>query len=55
MDKICQKCGKKFQCLGTEKCWCNFIKIADEKLEHLKLYSDDCFCEKCLLTNTDIK
>jgi len=55
MNKICKKCGKKFRCLGTEQCWCNLIKIGDEKLKQLKLYSDDCLCEKCLLTNSDKK
>ena len=55
MDKICQKCGKKFQCQGNQECWCNFIKIEDKKLEYLKLSGDDCFCEECLSTNTGVK
>lgn len=50
MYKICSGCGKKFQCIGTEKCWCYQIKISDERLAELRSCHDDCFCKKCLLS-----
>ena len=50
MDKICQACGNKFHCLGTEECWCHEYKLSSKRLEELKLSSSDCYCEKCLLS-----
>ncbi|MGI0021737.1 MAG: cysteine-rich CWC family protein [Nitrososphaeraceae archaeon] len=48
MEKICQGCGEKFQCLGNEECWCHSIELKNTKLSRLKSLGDDCFCEKCL-------
>lgn len=54
MEKICQKCGTKFECLANEKCWCNEIKLADAQFLESKSCYDDCFCKKCLVSN-DVK
>ena len=48
MQKICQNCGKKFECLRTNACWCNEIKLPKEYLTYLRSCSDDCFCKDCL-------
>ena len=50
MEKICQGCGKRFNCIGTEKCWCNTIKISDEKKLELQSCYNECFCQECLLS-----
>lgn len=51
MNKICQGCGKKFQCVGNEKCWCYDIRLKDSQILELKSYGNDCFCKNCLLAN----
>ena len=50
MEKICRECNKKFDCLGTEKCWCYSIKITYERSKELKSCHDDCFCKECILS-----
>lgn len=52
MYNICPGCGKKFQCLGTEECWCHKIKLSDVTRKELRSSCSDCFCEKCLLSKS---
>jgi hypothetical protein len=49
MQKICHGCGKKFECFGTNTCWCHEIEVTKEQLTDLRTSSNDCFCKDCLL------
>lgn len=52
MYNTCPGCGKKFQCLASEECWCHKIKLSDATRLKLKSTCSDCFCEKCLLSKS---
>ena len=61
LKKNCELCGNTFSCQSDEKsCWCEKIKPDSKKLDVIKNFGQDCFCENCMneidksqLTNLD--
>lgn len=46
--KICPKCGKAFECLHNENCWCLGYEVSPENLEILRKEYENCLCPDCL-------
>ncbi|HOZ30968.1 MAG TPA: cysteine-rich CWC family protein [Bacteroidales bacterium] len=48
MMKICERCGKEFECLGSDDCWCGKLEIPEDLSKILKSEFKDCLCKDCL-------
>ncbi|PKO97683.1 MAG: hypothetical protein CVU14_10050 [Bacteroidetes bacterium HGW-Bacteroidetes-9] len=46
--KICPRCGKSFECLHAEGCWCFAYSISRENAAKLRKEYDNCLCPECL-------
>ena len=47
--KVCESCGKKFDCgVNSEKCWCFEIDLSQEILTELQKNFKNCLCKDCL-------
>ncbi|MGB0887168.1 MAG: cysteine-rich CWC family protein [Vicingaceae bacterium] len=54
--KKCSKCGAAFTCNDSGNlCWCNNHQLTQEQLDFLKDNYDNCLCESCLQTFSNIK
>jgi hypothetical protein len=45
---VCPKCGKKFSCSKSGKCWCYEVALPLDKLEEIEELYDSCLCPSCL-------
>ncbi len=49
MQKICSKCGKKFEYPNNDNYWNNNIHLAPDTLQKLKsIINNICFCTDCI-------
>ncbi len=48
MTKKCEHCGKEFECLHNEKCWCLNYTVSKKLADYFKANFKDCLCEDCL-------
>jgi len=48
MLKICERCGREFECLHSDHCWCLEIKIPEHVAKAIKNKYKDCLCRHCL-------
>jgi len=46
--ETCPRCGSKFECGKSGKCWCYEIEIAPSILENIQQNYDSCLCPVCL-------
>ncbi len=53
--KTCPRCGKEFECLHNQDCWCMDYKISPENLELIKKTYPDCLCPDCLASYSQNK
>jgi hypothetical protein len=44
----CPKCGKKFHCSKSGKCWCYEVPLPLDKLEEIEELYNSCLCPSCL-------
>lgn len=44
----CPRCGKKFHCSKSGKCWCYEIALPLDKLEEIEELYDSCLCPDCM-------
>ncbi len=44
----CPKCGSKFHCSTSGKCWCVELYVPPEKMEQIRREFDSCLCPNCL-------
>jgi hypothetical protein len=44
----CPKCGKKFHCSPSGKCWCIEVFVAPDMLSEINEKYDTCLCPECL-------
>lgn len=48
-QKVCEACGAQFDCSAPwGPCWCEEVKVNQEKLGELRSRYADCLCPKCL-------
>ena len=48
MEKVCPKCGVKFECLHNVDCWCMQVKTSEQTLKLIQQNYTDCLCKACL-------
>jgi hypothetical protein len=46
--ETCPRCGKKFHCSKSGKCWCFEVALPLDKLEEMEELYDRCLCPSCL-------
>ncbi|MBK6965567.1 MAG: cysteine-rich CWC family protein [Bacteroidales bacterium] len=46
--KTCPRCGRQFECLHSEGCWCYNYTISPEYAEKLSNEFNYCLCPECL-------
>jgi hypothetical protein len=51
MDKICERCGKYFDCSHNDvsNCLCASIELDAQQLEYIEQNYSDCLCHACLM------
>jgi transposase len=47
-QKTCPRCGRRFECLHNETCWCFAYVVPPENLEVIRKTYPDCLCPACL-------
>jgi len=47
-EESCPKCGKKFICNKSGKCWCYEYDIPAENLDYIEAHYNSCLCPDCL-------
>ncbi len=50
--KFCPRCGNKFNCSSSSKCWCHEISLSPAALEFIENKYDSCLCPQCLALYT---
>lgn len=48
MKKTCPRCGKHFECVVGDNCWCDKITVSKENLMKIRREYMDCLCSDCL-------
>ena len=46
--ETCPRCGAKFTCSKSGKCWCFSVAVSDEVRAAMELKYDRCLCPDCL-------
>jgi hypothetical protein len=46
--ETCPRCGLKFDCGKSGKCWCYEVSIESSILENIQQTYDSCLCPTCL-------
>jgi uncharacterized protein (UPF0212 family) len=46
--KYCPRCGNKFSCSASPRCWCYEISLSPATLEFIENNYDSCLCPQCL-------
>jgi len=46
--EICPRCGSRFTCGKSGKCWCFSVDVPREVLEMIEKKYDTCLCPNCL-------
>lgn len=44
----CPRCGQKFLCSKSNKCWCYEIGLDSNQLEKLNKTYESCICPDCI-------
>jgi hypothetical protein len=44
----CPRCGTKFDCGKSGKCWCYEVDVPTSVLDHINDTYDSCLCPECL-------
>ena len=44
----CPKCGNKFRCSASAKCWCYEYDVPVDVMEELQHEYEGCLCPDCL-------
>lgn len=47
-EETCPRCGAKFDCGKSGKCWCYEVAVEPSVLEHIQQTYDSCLCPACL-------
>jgi hypothetical protein len=47
-EEICPRCGEKFECSKSGKCWCYELTLENSILEKLVQKYNSCLCPACL-------
>jgi hypothetical protein len=45
----CPRCGKKFVCSSSKRCWCLEVDVPVDVQEELSREYDTCLCPSCLI------
>ena len=47
-DDVCPRCGAKFTCSKSGKCWCYEVSVPDAVQDAVNKKYDTCLCPDCL-------
>ncbi|HEY9115206.1 MAG TPA: cysteine-rich CWC family protein [Bacteroidales bacterium] len=47
-EETCPRCGAKFDCGKSGKCWCYEVDLQPSVLENIQQNYDSCLCPACL-------
>ena len=47
-DDKCPRCGKRFVCSKSGKCWCFEVSVPETVQDEISKKYDTCLCPQCL-------
>lgn len=53
--ETCPRCGARFDCSKSGKCWCYEVSIKPSLLEKIQQTYDSCLCPSCLTDLANVK